>query len=251
MADSLDAKNSEINNWQKNIRAIFSDRKNSSNQIEYIGTGFLIKYADRIFFITAKHVIDGIADNKPTIYVSNADYSLVITMKKTCFQQVSQRLADEVEVDFVFADVSDNPDFKDAGLPFRIIFDANETNNINHLKVVGFPASKNTRLEAQQSAQNTAKMYEYNGKNIQEDSSADIHFIFDLPIKGKQNVPSPPKGCSGGPVFAYNNDCQAFIIYGLFIEYKKDTEKATAVRLEYILKAIDQYIKPVTHRIFN
>ena len=94
-------------------------------------------------------------------------------------------------------------------------------------------------------------MYEYNGKNIQEDSSADIHFIFDLPIKGKQNVPSPPKGCSGGPVFAYNNDCQAFIIYGLFIEYKKDTEKATAVRLEYILKAIDQYIKPVTHRIFN
>ncbi len=244
MVGSLDTKSSEINSWQKNIRAIFIDRPNAQNQIESIGTGFSIKYADKVFFITAKHVIDGFVGNQSNVYVSNAACSLSITIDKSCFQYASQRLINgsEVEVDFVFADVTDNPDFENAGL--ATMFDENEQQNkINCVKFVGYPATKNKFVKRQASEPEIMKMYEYNGKNIQQDTTLpEIHFLFDLPIKGKQKIPSPD-GCSGGPVFVYSNYFQAFAIDGLFIKYKKKTGKATAVRFEYILNTIEQYIK--------
>jgi len=236
---------------------------------ELIGTGFYLYHEQKLYLITASHVIDQLNTSKSaliTVADGRIDRLEIESIRRTVL--LDQEIADNA-LDIAAAEVCKNSDLYPLAL--KISFTIKQTMIGRSFKTVklqilcGYPASKHKSAKTVDLVEKTIKtttwhysfLFKHDCDYEKYEKNSNDCYAIDWPKKssgeGGIGVAVSPRGCSGGPYWFLPDqfNLENRFLAGVFIEYYRNDGVAFITRIEKVIELIEGRLQWVQSRTIH
>lgn len=259
MADVNKAMHFTIDTLSQFSLPIYKNR--SSGHPDLIGTGFVIDFYGRFYFVTAAHVMDHHECEQPLFYFTNQNNRQYIQgPSRTSCQDVANRKNDQIDLTVIKLPSGEGcpeESIHKSAIPLDLI--TRDTSKIGdcRLIVLGYPLSK--YKPDNKTKQLNATCQTWLGKSIPDETyrrfkfekSQNLLIQFErkntLGLDGLKGIMLPePYGMSGAPVwhtFGYRNEerilvIEGFLLAGVLIEHIKEGKFLLATSIDIVMDMV-------------
>ncbi|WP_254996844.1 trypsin-like peptidase domain-containing protein [Pseudomonas sp. S12(2018)] len=259
MADSNNAMHITMNFLSRFSLPIYKDM--TCGRPELIGTGFVIDFHDRYYFVSAAHVMDHHEYEQPLFYFTNTKNRQYIQgASRTSSQDIANRKNDHIDLTVVKLPIGQGQPEDEIGkraIPSSLI--AQDTSKIDDCRLIlsGYPLTKQ-KPDDKNKLLNTS-CYTWIGKSISNDvyrrlkfkKSKNLLVQFErkniVGLDGLRGTMFPePRGVSGSPVWqtvGYRNEerilvIDGFLLAGVLIEHIPEGKCFLATSIDIVMQMV-------------
>jgi len=226
--------------------------KHTNGRLEFIGSGFLLKYDKEFLFITAAHVLDHFIKDTPLLVDSGEGLTRLIGIHaKTGSPNPSERKSDKIDLGIVLLRNGDNHLFEQ--IPHLKLSDLDLSDNVKKehgFIICGCPITKNKKSTNYQDKTIKPKMLTIlcwqASSECHQELKAPMNLTMALNYNLKNvitngNKSHSPKivGLSGAPVWGFTGDEKA-VITGIVTEHhQRHIKSILCTRTSFVAQLIE------------
>ena len=225
-----------------------------------IGTGILLEYEEKLFIVTAAHVIDHNEYTTLYTFLNNQTIELTGDWELT-LKPNNERRKDKIDFAFHMLDSTTSQTFKSNYKPLQIhdILFNEIPNEKKYYTFFGFPTSKNKPRYMTDNVRPAPYSYSNYGvkSKIYKDIKYDpmLHKIIYFEKKNNGITFPQPEGMSGGSVWlsldfdVKNGKSNIFIdkLVGIGISYNKNPSLLIGIKIDIVIQSIKDYLEKLKY----
>lgn len=217
---------------------------------DLIASSVIVQIKNKIYIITASHVIDAVTKINSQFYIATDGYFLAIEGE---FTRSIEKDRDDFDIAFIELDADFVSKNKLNVLDENKLM-TNKSFDSVHLHLIhGYPCSKNKQAKSLKGTTNfKSYAFTYGGKvdksfnkwqdfNKNKDFHTCMNYGIAKSINGDINTPPSPRGISGGGLWLVPNSFKPNEIYldAIFIEYYKKDKISFSTKIEKVVEFIE------------